>query len=189
MNNYQKVIIIFLAFMIVRLLINFPKYLFLKKALRKQDIFVKSNFNKATKRDKNRGERAVNWLEENQLEIEKVVLNTGIDNQTKSYMEPLGFGYTQQQGLPVLRNLALLNPEILQSGKTLLRRAKGYYKSQSLKCFNPIFWIEFIVFLPREILNYFSFDKNVKFGSTLINLLQILYWIATTIFMYLEYAS
>jgi len=116
-------------------------------------------------------------------------LNTGIDNQTKSYMEPLGFGYTQQQGLPVLRNLALLNPEILQSGKTLLRRAKGYYKSQSLKCFNPIFWIEFIVFLPREILNYFSFDKNVKFGSTLINLLQILYWIATTIFMYLEYAS
>lgn len=187
MNKYLFLILLFAVLMILRFLVNFPKYLFLKKTLRKQDIFVKSNFAGTSNKEKKSGRKAAQWIEENRTEIKKVVLNTGLPNQTKSFMEPLGLGYTQKQSMSVLSNLTYLNTEILKGGRQLLNSAKGHYKNQSIKCFNPLFWIEFVIFLPREIFNYFSIDKNIKFGSTLINIFQLIYWIVSIIFMYLEY--
>lgn len=168
MNNFLLPILIFLSIMIIRFFLYFPKYLYMKKAIQKQDSFIRSTFSEATDNDKKSGEKSAKWLEENQIEIEKLVLNTGLPNQVKSHMAPIGFRYVQQQKIPVLSNLTYVNNEIQQTIRAMLRRAKGHYKNQSINCFNPLFWIEFIVFLPREILQYFSVNKNDKIGATVI---------------------
>ena len=155
--------------------------------MKKQDILVKGSSKNANKTEKQAAIKATNWIEENQIEIQRVVLKTGPQDQLKSYMEPLGLSYAQKQNISALDNLAFLDTELLSMGKQILRRAKGYYKYKTLKCFDPVFWVEFIIFLPKEILKYFSIDENAKFGSLSIKIMQIIYWIASIIFMYERY--
>ncbi len=102
-------------------------------------------------------------------------------------MEPLGLGYTQQQSLSALDNLLILNSEIMGSAIEIIKRAKGFYKIQALKCFNPLFWIEFIVFLPKELFGYFGVDEEAKVSSILIRIFQIIYWMISIFFMYQTY--
>lgn len=128
MSNYQIIAGIFSTLMIIRFLLNFPKYLFLKKALHKQDIFVKANFKDSIESDVENGKQAVKWLEENQIEIEKTVLNTGLPNQSKSYMAPMGLGYAQSKKIPVLSNLTYDDSEIQEAARAMLNRSKGQYK-------------------------------------------------------------
>ena len=106
-----------------------------------------------------------------------------------SFLEPIGFGRAQQQHMSALDNLTFLNIDILREGRTILTRAKGYYKVEALKSFNPLFWIEFIVFLPRELFKYFGFDINSKSISIISKIIQIVYWLASLITMYLTYKT
>ncbi len=163
MGNYYIAVFLFILVIIIRFLLYISKYFYLKKALNKQDIFIQGQFEGSTQKQKELAEKAEDWVQKNQIEIKKVVLNTGVQDQKKSYMKPLGLGYTKEQSVSALDNLLFLNSEIMGSSIEIMKRAKGYYKVQALKSFNPLFWIEFIIFLPKELSKYLGIDdeKNI----------------------------
>lgn len=185
--NYLYLGLGFVVIIIIQFLLNFSKYLYLKKAINMQDVLIEGVQKDASEDKAKAAEKATDWIEENQIEIKKVVLRTGINDQTKFYMAPLGYGYTREKGISALDNLAFLNSEIMEIGKQILQRAKGYYKFKAINSFNPLYWIEFIIFLPKNIMKYFGVDENVKIGSYIIKITQLLYWIASIIFMYIKY--
>ncbi|MBI3124470.1 MAG: hypothetical protein HYZ10_08695 [Ignavibacteriales bacterium] len=187
MENLYYIIFGFASLVIIRFLLNISKYFYLSTVLAKQDIFVEGRFQDSNEKQKKASQKAGNWVQANQIEIKNVVLKTGIQDQRTSYMEPLGFGYTQKESVTALDNLLMLNPEVMGSSKEIIKRAKGYYKIQALKCFNPLFWIEFIVFLPKELLKYFGVDDNAKGGSVMIKIFQVIYWLVSIFFMYQTY--
>lgn len=162
MENYYIVIFLFILIIIIRFLLYISKYFYLKKALEKQDIFIQGQFEESSENQKELAEKAGGWVQENQIEIKKVVLITGVQDQKKSYMKPLGLGYTKEQSVSALDNLLFLNSEIMGSSIEIMKRAKGYYKVQALKSFNPLFWIEFIIFLPKELIKYLGIDDEKK---------------------------
>ena len=152
MENYYYILMVFVLIIIIHFLFHISKFLYLKKVLLKQDIFIKGKFEGANEREKKTSQKAGEWIQEHQIEIKRVTLKTGIQDQRMSYMEPLGLGYAQSQSITSLDNLLMLNPEVMGSAKEIIKRAKGFYKIQALKSFNPLFWIEFFVFLPKELL-------------------------------------
>ncbi len=168
----------------IRFLVNFNHYLYLKEATHKHDQYIDGQIcDKSEKKKKRVGEKAGNWVQENQLEIKKRVLNTGVQDQYQSYMEPLGLGHAQKQSCSVLDNLLFMNTEILLSAKGILRKARGHYKIQALLSFSPLFWIELIIFLPRELLKMVGFETKSKGSQNITNIIQLLYWIASIIYM------
>lgn len=51
--------------------------------------------------------------------------------------------------------------------------AIGTFKGRILECFSPIYWINCVIFLPRNILSYL----NISAESIIIKILQLFYWI------------
>jgi hypothetical protein len=187
--EYYIYLIAFIVLILLRFMMNINKYFYLKKVIHQQKIFFEGKVTDANDSQKENSKKAANWISENQIEIRKVVINTGVGDQITSYMEPVGLGHAQQQSISALDNLAFLNIEIMKTGREIVNRAKGQYRIQAMKSFNPIFWIEFILFLPKEILKYLGVDNTAKVGSLITKIFQIIYWIASLFFMYQKYKS
>ena len=122
------------------------------------------------------------WITDHQLEIKKRVLNSGVGDQIKSFMDPAGYGFVQQKGISALDNLLFMNKDIMEASRELLERAKGHYKIQAWLSLSPLFWIEFIVLIPREIVKLTGFDSEKKVTKSILNIAQLLYWIVTIIY-------
>jgi hypothetical protein len=187
MNNILYLIFLFLAIILIKFLLNISKYFYLKKVIKKHNIFLDGELAKEDEQKKREGIEAGNWIQENQIEIKNVVSKTGLHDQKKSYMQSLGLGYAQQQNVSALDNILFLNADIMELAREIINRAKGFYKVQALKSFNPLFWIEFFVFLPKELLEYFGINEEAKVGSIIIKIFQVFYWIASIFFMYQAY--
>ena len=187
--NIILIVLLFITIVLIKFFLNISKYYYLKKVITKHNIFIDGELAEDDEQKKQDGIKAGNWIQENQLEIKNVVSKTGLRDQTKSYMQPLGLGYAKQQNVNALDNMLFLNTEILELAREIINRAKGYYKVQALKSFNPLYWIEILIFLPREILKYIGVDEKEKVGSIITKIIQIIYWIASIIFMYEKYKS
>jgi len=168
---------------IVRSLININHYCYLRKVLIKQHKYIDGRLHEDDEKKKRIAQKAGNWVQDNQIEIKKRVLNTGIQDQYESSMEPVGLGYGKQQHLSALDNILFMNTKILESSREIIRRAKGHYKVQALLSFSPLFWIELIIFLPRELFKMAGFETKTKGTQNTINIIQIFYWIVSIIYM------
>ena len=166
---------------VVRFLINLNHFFYLRKALRKQLEFSLGWGENEDEEKKRKGEKAGNWLQDHQLEIKKRVLRSGVSNQFITHMDDVGFGYLEPKGYSPLDNLLLMNKKIMESSRNLLMTAKGHYKIQAWLSLSPLFWIELIVFLPREILKMVGFDGEKKVSKILLNIVQLLYWAVSII--------
>ncbi|MDR3668667.1 MAG: hypothetical protein P4L35_17640 [Ignavibacteriaceae bacterium] len=187
MEKYYYIVIGFILLIIMRFLLYINKYLYLRKVLRKQDTYIDGKYEGANvEKKKIASQKAGVWIKENQIELKKVVLKTGIQDQETLYMKPVGMGFAQEQIISTLDNF-LLNPEIMVNATEIILRAKGFYKIQALKSFKPLFWIEFIVFLPKELLKYFGVDETPKGASVMMKVFQVIYWLASIFFMYHTY--
>lgn len=63
-------------------------------------------------------------------------------------------------------------PAILQT----IEEAIGYYKFQVRQCINPIYWIEFFVWLPKRLTTFLGLNSELK-AMKLVNLFfQLIYW-------------
>lgn len=51
--------------------------------------------------------------------------------------------------------------------------ATGICRRNIIQCFSPKYWIDFILFLPKNILTYL----NVSADSILIKISQVIYWL------------
>jgi len=169
----------------IRFLINFNHFLYLRTALIKQrEFFVsKSPSNKNDEKIQKLGKKAGEWVQANQLEIKKRVLNAGISDHLESYMKPKGFGYTQQQDFSALDNLLFMNKELMQISIEILNRAKGSYKVQAMLSFSLLFWIELIIFLPRELFKMAGVENESKSYHNIVNGIQLIYWIISIVYM------
>lgn len=57
-------------------------------------------------------------------------------------------------------------------------KSHGYYKHKFFQNFNPFYWINFVLFLPQNIIYYLGFKRKSKS----IKLLNIIWWIFSIIF-------
>lgn len=57
--------------------------------------------------------------------------------------------------------------------------ATSVFLSRIIECFNPFYWIELIIYLPKSIVNYLGFSSNKLFTKVL----QLIWWIFTPLFL------
>jgi hypothetical protein len=185
MNSYLSIIFILIGIIVLRFLLYISKYAYLKKSIRKLDIYVQGKLKDAAEVKIKEANKAGKWIHGNNIEIKKAVIKSGVDDIVHSYMQPDGYGNVQQMNMSVLENMLLTDGKFYLESRDLIERANGFYKVEAIKSFNPLFWVEFLIFLPKEILKYFSSNTSSK-SISVTKIIQIIYWLLSLLFAYMN---
>jgi hypothetical protein len=73
----------------------------------------------------------------------------------------------------VFRNLSNRREDVVMLIVSMFHKAMGVYKSRMWETINPLYWIESIIFLPRQLFTYLRVPPE----SVLIKLGQAIYWL------------
>ena len=110
---------------------------------------------------------------ESQTEIVRLFEQAGLEPQTVSVVELIGYGYKTRRAT-AWDNLANTRPDIVGLNRKSFHGAIGYFRARRNETFNPAFLIKCLVFWPRSVLAYLGLDKD----SLLVKILQILVLLA-----------
>ena len=58
----------------------------------------------------------------------------------------------------------------------MFAESKGAYKAKLLETFNPLYWIELIIWLPKQLTLFLGLNNELKAVKTINILLQTIYW-------------
>lgn len=130
-------------------LINIGHCNYLRRVLQQHDIYLKGAFKNSPEDLKPASLSAEKWITENLTEIKRQIKNAGVDSPNKSFMEPMGMGYAQQQTINALDNVLFLNSDIINMARNSIEVAKGHYLIQAKLSLNQIHWIDVALFLPK----------------------------------------
>lgn len=82
----------------------------------------------------------------------------------------------------IFDNITVRDVEIIPRIIDKFEMAIGVYKSRIIETFNPIYWIDLIVFAPKNILEYLGFDLDNHSAKVCNILLTVIWWGVCVVF-------
>lgn len=154
-----KIIYIFSTLVVLKALYNLYYFLLSRKFLSKYENYIKNS---------------EEWyIIENKQKIVTIIKKAGIEDSYRPYVEPVGYWRIVEGNISVFKNLDSRREDIMQLVYSILREINSIFKSRIIDSFNPVYWIETVIYLPRTILFYFG----VKADNTIVKIFQIIWWI------------
>lgn len=92
--------------------------------------------------------------------------------------QPTGYGMLCNNMFDAFENMHVNDERIAASMLNSFDTAKGEFKNRIFQCFNPLHWIETVIFLPKIVIEYLGFKENTVFTR----ILQLIWWIATFLY-------
>ena len=89
---------------------------------------------------------------ESRSQVVELVNDAGVSDQNVTMSQPVGYGNLQVRNASVLDNFPHLSVEMSSAAQRLMREATGVYRGRRWQTFNPLYWVEFLIYLPREVL-------------------------------------
>lgn len=127
-------------------------------------------------------DKYVHWLKdqtwklvEKKSKVIALIKGAGISDQQIPVLEPVGYGKLLNAQLSVLDNFPSARKDIYEFTLGLFFNAIGVYRRRTIESFNPLFWIETIIYLPKRILKYLGLNPD----SVSAKVLQLLWWFFT----------
>ncbi len=119
-----------------------------------------------------------NWkFTESIPEIIKLLKSAGISDSQVTYIEPIGYGKIQSGLVSAFDNLGNTRADVVTLFNSKLHQAIGVYRSRAIETINPIYWLEFIITLPKQVLSFLGIPPE----ATLSKIAQILYWLISVL--------
>lgn len=108
-----------------------------------------------------------------QQEIKRILEKAGIEDAMISVAEPIGYGLVQTRSSSAYNNMCYRHADVISAMTSAFEKALGVYRKRIIDNFNPIFWIETLIYLPKNIIKYIGLNETSIFTKTF----QILYWL------------
>jgi len=105
-------------------------------------------------------------------EIKELFQKANITDHYIGYAQPVGYNHVQSGTASVIENMFVYDQQVVIHIIGFFEQAQGTFRKRILENFNPLFWIEFILYLPKNILKYLGFNVN----SLITKVIQLLYW-------------
>lgn len=113
-------------------------------------------------------------LRESRAQVVKLFKEAGVKDSYVSVANEIGYGKLSIKEASVFDNFPNSREDFAYAILAMFREAVGTYRARMLETFSPLYWIEAIINLPREVLGYLG----VPAESVVVKILQILWWIA-----------
>jgi hypothetical protein len=78
--------------------------------------------------------------------------------------------------MEVFENIGRNDERIVLLMIGIFRQAIGIYKKRIIDAINPFYWLEFIIFLPQNIIQYVL--GNSAIPNWFIRLINVFYWLS-----------
>lgn len=154
----NKALIIFGTIIISKVLYNTYYFLLAKHFLKKYEEYITDQ---------------KSWyITENRQRIVHVLKIANIEDNSFPNVQPVGYGYVRTGNLSMFDNVPSLRKDVVECVFTGLKEAKAVFWNRMLEAFNPVYWAEFIIYLPKNILIYLG----ISGGSIIVKLFQICWW-------------
>ena len=158
----MTILYFFLAILIIKFVLNLSRFIQCKCYLSKYNNYIKDP----------------KWgFIELSHQVVTLFKNAGVEDTTVPNVQFIGFGNFQASNPSVFSNISVIRKDIVSYVIGMFHQAIGIYRTRVLETFNPLYWIESIIFLPKQILNY----MGVSSESIMIKVAQIIYWILVAI--------
>ena len=119
-----------------------------------------------------------NWkFMEHKPQIIKLFEHAGITNSLIHVVEPAGYGQLTSANISLFGNINNTREDIVGLTRKAFYEAIGIYRSRIFEAASPLYWVSFIIYFPKKSLKFIG----VKGNNTIINIIQIIYWIVSVI--------
>ncbi|HSE21376.1 MAG TPA: hypothetical protein VLB68_06940 [Pyrinomonadaceae bacterium] len=160
----MRLLYILIAILAIRLILNLSKYI---RAKRYHDEYLSWLTVKRTSK-----------LLEKRAQVVGLLKDAGVDDSYVGIAEPVGFMHVQTGNASVFDNFPSAREDMAGIMNTLLLQAIGTFRSRIWQTFNPLFWIEFLIHLPRHTLRYLGVSPD----GVVVKLAQLIWWLACAVF-------
>lgn len=106
-------------------------------------------------------------------EIKHIIEIAGLSSHTIPYTEAVGYGHVATGHAKPSENLLSLREDIAKANFELLEESVSIFRSKLINTFNPMFWVESLVYLPTKVLSFLGVANN----KTLVKIFQLLWWL------------
>lgn len=135
----------------------------------------------------------LNWLTvkrtskllEKRAQVVALLKDAGVADSYIGFAEPLGMMQVQTGNASVFDNFPNAREDMASIMNTMLLQAIGTFRARIWQTFNPLFWIEFLINLPRHTLSYLGVSPN----AVVVKLAQLGWWLVGAVlgFLYALY--
>lgn len=147
---------------IIRFFLYFVKF---KRCQYLENIYTLNVYNQDCKKN----------ILEYKYEISQLFKNANIKDVYLPYMDRIG-AMVSTGKLSVIDNVGCDREDIVNITLGMFKSSIGYYRTNAFNSFNPMYWIDLIIFLPKHILLYFEVSKNKNIFKIFNILLSIIWW-------------
>ena len=159
----MRLLYLFIIVLLLKLFINVSKYVKTKWYLQKYYEWLQNGGTS---------------LLENKTTIIKLLKDAGIKDEIVGSAEPVGFGYVRTGNASVFDNFPNAREDVFGVTRRMFHDAIGVYRSRIFETFSPLFWIEFVINLPKRFLTYLGLSPE----SIVIKLSLLFWWIFAAVF-------
>jgi len=163
----MRILLIIAVILAVRFILNLSKYLRTKKY---HDAYI--SWLSIERESKIVAARA---------QVVALLKDASVKDSYVGTVQPAGYGYMATANASVMDNFPNAREDFAALTNAMFLQALGTYRSRMLQTFNPLFWIEFLIHLPRYALRYLGVSPD----AVVIKLAQIVWWIVCAVFGFL----
>lgn len=114
-----------------------------------------------------------NWkMVENKHKVIELFTNANLDESYVPRLEPISYDKDISYKEGIFTAFPSKKKDIASLTVGLFHEAIGVYRSRMLETFNPLYWIQAFLFLPRNALQYIG----IQSGKTITKILQLVWW-------------
>lgn len=158
----ESVIYVFLVIVIIKMSYNAYYCVLTKHFYKKYKEYLEKN----------------NWfVQEKKQSIIDVFKKAGVKDHRLPVVEPAGYGMINTGHVSFFANIHMMTGDAPVHSNSAFKQAISIFRKRTWESLNPIFWIEFIIFLPRNILAYLGITGE----SLFVKIPQLFYWILSLV--------
>ena len=111
-------------------------------------------------------------------EIKELFAKANIADSRIPFAQPIGYGQISTGMASVFENMFVNDADIISKILIKFDESIGVFRKRILQNFKPVFWIETIIFLPKNIIKYLGFNSNSLFTK----IFQLIYWFLSFVY-------
>lgn len=93
------------------------------------------------------------------------------------HVQPAGLGVVHSMKVKILSQYPSSIEEIAIAQINIFREALSKFKYEIKQCFNPFYWIDAVIWLPKNIVLFLGFNDDLKAVKAINIFLQLAYWL------------
>jgi hypothetical protein len=114
---------------------------------------------------------------EDKPQIIKLLKGAGIKDSYLPHVEPVGYGRLVTTNISVFDNIFNTREDVVVNTLGMFHQAIGAYRSRVYETFNPLYWLEAGLNLPKHLSAYLGVSPE----SVLAKIAQLVWWVTLTL--------